>query len=56
MKNQFNTGDTVYIPKLDPKADTIWTIERINNGNVTLWHPLENMVQVSIDDIAESPF
>ena len=54
---KFEIGDTVYIPREDPKADTIWEITKITkSGNFYLFHPVKGKEIVGEDEIEYSPF
>jgi len=55
-KSKFEVGDLVYIPSQDPKANTIWTIDKIRKGEVDLYHPVKQELTVGLDEIADCPF
>ncbi len=57
MKNKtFEVGDLVYIPEQDPNANTIWLIDKIRNGQVSLYHPFKGELIVGEQEIEDSPF
>jgi hypothetical protein len=58
MKKQakFKIGDTVFIPKEDPKANTIWSVNKIGKKFIYLYHPIQGNLIVYPEEIQTSPY
>jgi hypothetical protein len=43
---EIHIGDTVYMPEKDPKCSTVYTVERVKESYIQIYHPNTGFLEV----------
>jgi len=51
---EIHIGDTVYMPEKDPKCNTVYSVERVLESHIEIYHPNFGFLEVQPEELEHS--